>query len=305
MESNKESQMLSVEESKQRLRHRTVLRKLTNAAIALGVCLWLTASSAWAATFTAMLEGSFPVQITQGQTVNDAFAVRLATSGAFRNQSGNVIVCNSVTLHADGSFTCNSTTSITIQESIGAPPAIPGFPQDVQVSVTADPDVPCNQTYNNISVGVELDVTGGADFGDDIRQVALSFDVQVACAGSNQQGCSHGYWKNHTANWVALNPGDLVNTVFDGANLYGLGGATLLEALNFGGGSTLADAAKILLRQAVAAVLNAYSPSVNFERTVDEIKFDVNTALDSGNRTTILSLAAALDGDNNLECPLE
>jgi hypothetical protein len=87
--------------------------------------------------------------------------------------------------------------------------------------------------------------------------------------------------------------------------LYGLGGATLLEALNFGGGSTLADAAKILLRQAVAAVLNAYSPLVDFERTVDEIKFDVNTALLSGNRTTILSLAAALDGDNNLGCPLE
>ena len=304
MESNKESRMFSVVQSKQSLVRRAVLRNLTHAALALGICLALTVSSVWAATFTATLEGSFPVQIAQGQTVNDALAVRLATSGAFRNQSGNVIVCSSITLHADGTFTCNSTTSITIQPSSGSPPQIPGFPQDVQVSLTADPDVPCNQTYN-ISVGVQLDVTGGADFGDGIRQVALSFDVQVACAGSNQQGCSHGFWKNHTASWTILTPRDLVNTVFAQADLYGLGDSTLLQALNFGGGSTLTDASKILLRQAVAAALNAYSPLVDFERTVDEIKFDVNTALLSGSRTTILSLAAALDGDNNLGCPLE
>jgi hypothetical protein len=76
MESNKESRIFSVEESKQRLWHGTVLRNLANAVIALWVCLLLTASSAWAATFTATKEGSFPVQITQGQTVNDAFAVR-------------------------------------------------------------------------------------------------------------------------------------------------------------------------------------------------------------------------------------
>ena len=304
MGGKKESRKFSAERSKQTPLRGAVLRQLTNAALALTACLVLTAGTAWAATFTATVEGSFPVQITQGQTLNDAFAVRLATSGAFKNQSGNVIVCNSVTLHADGTFSCNSTTSINIPQSSGAPPQIPGFPQDVQVSVTADANVPCNQTYT-ISVGAQLDVTGGADFGDGIRQVALPFDVQVACAGSDPQGCSHGYWKNHTASWVTLNSGDSVNSVFENADLHGLGNATLLEALNFGGGSTLAGAAQNLLRQAVAAVLNAYSPSVDFERTVAEIVFDVNSALASGNRTTILSLAAALDGDNNLGCPLE
>jgi hypothetical protein len=304
MEYKKESRMFSAETSTQRLLGRAVLRQLANAALALAVCLVLTAGTAWAAAFTATLEGSFPVQITQGQTVNDTFAVRLATSGAFKNHSGNVIVCNSVTLHADGTFTCNSTTSINIPQSSGAPPQIPGFPQDVQVSVTADANVPCNQTYN-ISVGVQLDVTGGADFGDGIRQVALPFDVQVACTGSDPQGCSHGYWKNHTDAWQVLSPNTTVGNIFAGANAYGLGNATLLQALSFNGGSTLAEAAQILLRQAVAAVVNADHLAVEYPRTFDEIVFDVNAALDSGNRSSILSLAAALDGDNNLGCPLE
>ena len=304
MEYKKESRMFSAETSTQRLLGRAVLRQLANAALALAVCLVLTAGTAWAAAFTATLEGSFPVQITQGQTVNDTFAVRLATSGAFKNHSGNVIVCNSVTLHADGTFTCNSTTSINIPQSSGAPPQIPGFPQDVQVSVTADANVPCNQTYN-ISVGVQLDVTGGADFGDGIRQVALPFDVQVACTGSDPQGCSHEYWKNHTDAWQVLSPNTTVGNIFAGANAYGLGNATLLQALSFNGGSTLAEAAQILLRQAVAAVVNADHLAVEYPRTFDEIVFDVNAALDSGNRSSILSLAAALDGDNNLGCPLE
>jgi hypothetical protein len=77
------------------------------------------------------------------------------------------------------------------------------------------------------------------------------------------------------------------------------------QALAFPGGSSLTDAVQILLRQAVAAVLNAHHDSVAYPRTVAEITLDVNNALASGSRSNMLSLAAALDGDNNLGCPLD
>jgi hypothetical protein len=68
-------------------------------------------------------------------------------------------------------------------------------------------------------------------------------------------------------------------------------------ALNLGG-------AKILLRAAVAALLNAGHSGVDYPRTTAEILADVNAALSSGNRNTMLALATALDDDNNLGCPL-
>lgn len=269
----------------------------------------LTAGTAWAVTFNAALEGSFPVQVVQGQTVTDAFAVRLSASGAFKNHTGNIIVCNAVTLNADGTGTCTGQTTIQLQPSAGSPPQVPGFPQDVQVAVTADPDVPCDATYR-LALDVELDVTGGADFGEDasgnsIQKVSLEFDVQVGCAAYVPEGCSQGFWKNHTSAWQVLDPADTVGGVFANAAAYGLGDATLHQALAFPGGSSLTDAAQILLRQAVAAVLNAYHDSVQYPRTVAEITLDVDNALASGNRSNMLSLAAALDGDNNLGCPLE
>jgi hypothetical protein len=66
MGDKKESRKFSAERSKQTPLRGAVLRQLTNAALALTACLVLTAGTAWAATFTATVEGSFPVQIIQG-----------------------------------------------------------------------------------------------------------------------------------------------------------------------------------------------------------------------------------------------
>jgi hypothetical protein len=84
----------------------------------------------------------------------------------------------------------------------------------------------------------------------------------------------------------------------------GLDNNTLLQALSFGGGSDLTGAAKILLRAAVAALLNAAHPNIDYPRTAAQIIADVNAALASGNRNTILALASQLDKDNNLGCPI-
>jgi hypothetical protein len=121
------------------------------------------------------------------------------------------------------------------------------------------------------------------------------------------QGCTPGYWKNHTDSWppTGYSPGQAVDSVFANVNTHypTLGNATLLQALAFAGGSGNEGGAEILLRAGVAALLNAAHPGVLYPRTEASVIADVNAAL-LQNRDAMLSLAAALDADNNLGCPL-
>ncbi|HEY2293765.1 MAG TPA: hypothetical protein VGM86_23925, partial [Thermoanaerobaculia bacterium] len=124
---------------------------------------------------------------------------------------------------------------------------------------------------------------------------------------AGNQGCSPGYWKNHPYSWTAAgySTSQHVQSVFSAASGYwSLGNATLLESLSFQGGSDLNGAAGILLRAATAALLNAAHPQVSFPLTQAAVISQVNAALNSHNRDTILSLASTLDADNNLSCPL-
>jgi hypothetical protein len=79
----------------------------------------------------------------------------------------------------------------------------------------------------------------------------------------------------------------------------------MLAALNFGGGSTIQEADQILLRLAVASLLDASNPSIHFSLTAAQVISETNAALASGNRDTILNLAAQLDTFTNTGgCPL-
>ncbi|MFC1969666.1 collagen binding domain-containing protein, partial [Chloroflexota bacterium] len=121
------------------------------------------------------------------------------------------------------------------------------------------------------------------------------------------RGCTPGYWKNHLEDWppTGYEPDQIVSSVFTVPTCVDeLAGDTLLEALEYPGGDGTVGAARILLRAAVAAVLNAAYPDVNYPRTVGEVINAVNNALASCDRDTMLSLAADLDRDNNLGCPL-
>lgn len=77
---------------------------------------------------------------------------------------------------------------------------------------------------------------------------------------------------------------------------------SLLQALAFVGGSGANGAKRILLRAAVAALLN--STSVNYPLTTSEVITMTSNAMGTGDRGTMLSLAAELDALNNLGCPL-
>jgi hypothetical protein len=141
------------------------------------------------------------------------------------------------------------------------------------------------------------------------------------------EGLSPGFWKTHTgapyapgrqAN--AWNPnykpgpvsagGTPLSSVFNtapvGANLDGNGTVdSMLDALNFKGGSGITGAARTLLRQAVAGLLNCTQGSINYPLTKQQLESAVNAALASNNRNTMLALANQLDGYNNLHGTIE
>lgn len=125
---------------------------------------------------------------------------------------------------------------------------------------------------------------------------------------AGDDGCSLGYWKNHAEDWppTGYSPDQPVQDVFGEAAAYpGIGSATLMEALKFGGGRGVDGGARILLKQAVASLLNAAHPDVMFPRTEAEVRSDVDAALASGDRDTMTTLAGDLDDDNNLGCPFD
>jgi hypothetical protein len=124
---------------------------------------------------------------------------------------------------------------------------------------------------------------------------------------SGDDGCSHGYWKNHEDDWppTGYSPGQSVQSVFADASTYpDIGSATLMEALEFGGGDGVEGGARILLKQAVASLLNAAHPAVLFPRSPVEVISSTDAALASGDRHTMTDLGEEQDDDNNLGCPL-
>ena len=129
------------------------------------------------------------------------------------------------------------------------------------------------------------------------------------------EGCTPGAWKNRLLDigeWgpTGYSPDDKLgvgpNHPFEFPNISDyaqLKNKTLLEALDFPGGDILTEKAQILLRAAVAALLNAAHPDVNYPMSAGDVIAEVNAALASGDPATMLDLATILDGYNNLGSP--
>jgi hypothetical protein len=114
---------------------------------------------------------------------------------------------------------------------------------------------------------------------------------------SDGDGCTPGFWRqpHHFAAWVPTGyaPNDPFDTVFGRSPGDDL---TLHEALTARGGGINA-----LLRQAVAALLNAAHPDVAYRYTVAEVISIVQRAIDSG---AFESAKDLLESANELGCPL-
>jgi hypothetical protein len=142
--------------------------------------------------------------------------------------------------------------------------------------------------------------------------VAVLGAPTVQANEKGDDGCTPGYWKNHTENWFdgANNTGPirttkLVESVWPAAGDYAVGDKTFLQALQGGGGSGLEGAALILARAAVAAWLNAAHEGLGYPLSrAGDINPLVNAAFESDSRAEMLEVAAYLDSLNNSDCPL-
>jgi hypothetical protein len=121
--------------------------------------------------------------------------------------------------------------------------------------------------------------------------------------GGDPGGLTPGFWKNHLSSWVIFVPSDSLAGVFDVPPA--LSGHDLLDALKYKGGKGELGAARILLRAAVAGILNYEylgidNPEFEYPMTLNEIVSQVNSALASGDRDIMLDLKDVLDDHNNL-----
>lgn len=125
------------------------------------------------------------------------------------------------------------------------------------------------------------------------------------------EGCTPGYWKNHTGSWEEMTPDRPYGRVFVDATDH-VASLTFLDALKARGGSGVNGASEILARASAAAFLNAASEGLGYPWRRHGTGEDgrpgliptVNAAFASGDRATMIALAAQLDADNNLGCPL-
>jgi hypothetical protein len=194
--------------------------------------------------------------------------------------------------------------NVTVQEDEGQNPANTSF-VDIQL-------------FRALGSGGDVTAFGSPITTNDPIQVTFGTDQRWVIVYRNEldeeegnEGCTPGYWKQeqHFDSWgpTGFTTDQELEDVFDVPDALGLDDTTLLQALNFGGGSGVDGAARILLRAAVAALLNAAHPDVDYAQSTADIIADVNAALASGDRDTMLDLAADLDADNNGigGCPLD
>jgi len=118
------------------------------------------------------------------------------------------------------------------------------------------------------------------------------------------EGCTPGFWKNKKrfSEWTSpYDPDDQLKDVFNIAPFFpSLQNDELIDALKYNGGKNSIGMARNLLRGAVAAVLNAAHPEINYpiDNPLDVINM-VNTALSTKNRDTMENLKDELDMYNN------
>ena len=120
------------------------------------------------------------------------------------------------------------------------------------------------------------------------------------------EGCTLGFWKNHTSAWVGYSPTDTIGATFNLTTAQTpYASNTLLEGLNFGGGKDVLGGERILFKQAIAGLLNSAPVSTTERaRPPHSIINMTRNAILSGNRDRMVNLAHQFDIRNNVGCPL-
>jgi len=190
---------------------------------------------------------------------------------------------------------------------------IPDINQTVQSSVTEDTPLPPFIFFDSLTCepAVGGSLTGSNVVGEtatlELGSGDFAFCRYVNSFQPGNEGCTPGFWKQdfHFGHWLPTGylPTTELQDVFNFVGVNGqigqLADDTMLEALNYQGGNGKLGAAQILLRAAVAAVLNAAHPDVQFAFTEAQVIALVDAQLQSGTRDSMLALATQLDEANN------
>jgi len=243
------------------------------------------------------------------------------SSGAF------TIPDTPTTVEEDASAMVTDVLSSTCADGIVATPTPPGTPTSFSFSasdLTFSPTDPttgsASRSYDisvcndGVACGSTCTLTNTAtltESGPKTQETRTSLAIVAVSTGdcgpgTGNEGCSLGFFKNHPGAFPSpYTTQTTLGSVFPCLSNTTLSDVTLQEALGFKGGSGVEGATRILLRQAVAALLNAASPDVNYPLTVEQVVTQVCGAIATNNREAILELASQLDEDNNLGCPLD
>lgn len=235
-------------------------------------------------------------------TCNDYYTVTLSSPVA-----GDTLIVDNI-MFVNGENVCD--------RGDGASPALgPGtVPNCFSGGSTSPLGSPIENTHNGLGVldissiilpGTNVAVFALTDWGSVYGNTEIWLNVE-GCTINGDQGCTPGYWKNHLDSWAGsgYTSASAVVTVFTSATTYVAADATLLDALKFKGGAGVDGAVRILLRSAVAALLNSKSAELAYPLYAPYLIVDVNAAINTGDRDMILALADELDLKNNLGCPL-
>ena len=154
-----------------------------------------------------------------------------------------------------------------------------------------------NDAEDTFLVGTEDNLLelfpGAANSRDsDYNDYIFSVKATAILAG---QGCSPGYWKNHSAWPAPYTPNTLFSAVFENA----FPGKTLQQVLSTGGGGLNA-----LGRQTVSALLNAKALGGRYELSPQSVINQFNAVFPGSDYTTLKNAFEALTDINGRICPL-
>ena len=140
--------------------------------------------------------------------------------------------------------------------------------------------------------------------------LALSVAASLGVAQKAQawpvgtQGCTLGYWKNHQSAWVTYSPTDTIGSAFKLTSAQTpYASTTLIDGLNFPGGPGVLGAEQILFKQAIAGLLNSTS-GIDYGATTAQVIGITHTAILSGSRDDMITVAGEFELRNSVGCPL-
>jgi hypothetical protein len=117
-------------------------------------------------------------------------------------------------------------------------------------------------------------------------------------------GCAAAFWHAREDAWRGLRPSQRLRDVFNLRTYDTLSGATLGTALRFKDGPGLLGAAKALLREGSAALLNAVHPTIEYPLLRLQVTRRVSDALATRDPGVVLAAADELKALNTSGCPL-